>query len=1243
MALKIDIQKVSSYESTTSTAESKNTISLTTDKKTASIFLKYDKTNIQEYLLSVLMMTFKKRMYHPTEIVLELQIMPVQDEFRFDEWHAIAKDTITTLLKNKQVAIYDQNGITTDGDKITIPDKNYLGKDFYVKDVVPTYMDLSMRVKLHIYSPDNQLTQQHTSRTFVSKKLSDILKEELTKEKVKLPYNSDETISYSTSGMKVLPYKSTEHIFPYLVQYNESFYDMLARTTNRWGEFMFYEDGKLNIGYKAVEKGKEKMIVETTTTNNVTKVTTLFNHLTYINYEDGASIGKNYDLAASYDENILDSTVKKDPNSVKGFLFKPGDKIDKPIMKSIASFFKNDKTLPIFATNLVFDDLYGIGMKTISVNHDNKEHNSKFFTSDMEKNTPEKYNSGKNKYNLFTEQDSEFKAEKYGKIVAKEQAASKDAVSIYYDTTYPGLKLGDIITYGGKTYIVVHIEGRPKNLNWVSDDLWVMSTKDDPTVYYQVIATPVDDDTKYYPTMIAQGHVRYADPQFAKVADEKDPKGEGRVRVLFPWQDKAATASPWLQFVGNASGKKGIIGAHYKDDVVSVSFIDGNVERPYVTGCLQEGTDTDIECTSPGGHTLTIGDNKDGISAFVLGTMTPIVGTIKDFVPGMNTNFAEGWKKNLYFAGGFELKDNYGIYKISGSTEERNVSIASPWGDVKINAFTGITISAPNGDVKISGKNVTIEAGNNLNLISGKNVEKSLWHTGNQETTLGSFAQLALDMTTAVTKKLAEKATTLVDLSIIRSIAEIVFRPVEGSLTVKSNRFLKLEAGKNKAKIPAAAYNQEKKIKLLNAENKKDILAGVGSGTNFLSKIWNLNLDDGMVELISAIRPASESLVSTFKTRMEACINAKKEFDRYCNLVKKYSDNNEAGCKLYEELKDEFWKAEAYAAWNEAKLEFKDNVKILAAADQDDLQKLKEAVKTPAVWRVNGLAINTRFTKRKSKEYRQAIILKRIKYRKKTLDAANTLRKAICDVMSVQELKRKDVLKYFSVYWQSMPDNFKSSLVSALSKKACEASPIFTPTDKMKNLASANLNEVVNIEKVKIHLRRLAAYNMLSDLGFDEASRKKVGNPLASVPEPKVTDLSDGGDKSLLNTGYWTKYVSSLSGVPPISKDSKTFGAQIRDSFTGAINDQLESIMALNPVKMYDEITSWGEGKEGRILFATDKTTYQMEKNAFNPVKGIKPTLTSLKEDDASLDDGQQKKIQNFVGAVRAALQKDGF
>jgi len=44
------------------------------------------------------------------------------------------------------------------------------------------------------------------------------------------------------------------------------------------------------------------------------------------------------------------------------------------------------------------------------------------------------------------------------------------------------------------------------------------------------------------------------------------------------------------------------------------------------------------------------------------------------------------------------------------------VKINSCWGNVEVNAFTGISINAPNGNISIKGKNVSIEAGNNLTL-----------------------------------------------------------------------------------------------------------------------------------------------------------------------------------------------------------------------------------------------------------------------------------------------------------------------------------------------------------------------------------------------------------------------------------------------------------------------------------------------------------------------------------------------
>ena len=77
--------------------------------------------------------------------------------------------------------------------------------------------------------------------------------------------------------------------------------------------------------------------------------------------------------------------------------------------------------------------------------------------------------------------------------------------------------------------------------------------------------------------------------------------------------------------------------------------------------------------------------------------------------------------------GGIELTDEYGLYSISMSTEKRAISVDSPFGNVSINAFTGITISAPNGNIKIEGKNIDIVAGNNLSISSGNNIDTEFW------------------------------------------------------------------------------------------------------------------------------------------------------------------------------------------------------------------------------------------------------------------------------------------------------------------------------------------------------------------------------------------------------------------------------------------------------------------------------------------------------------------------------------
>ena len=47
--------------------------------------------------------------------------------------------------------------------------------------------------------------------------------------------------------------KRDELRIPYLVQYNESFYNFMVRSANRFGEFLYFEDGKLNLGMQPSE------------------------------------------------------------------------------------------------------------------------------------------------------------------------------------------------------------------------------------------------------------------------------------------------------------------------------------------------------------------------------------------------------------------------------------------------------------------------------------------------------------------------------------------------------------------------------------------------------------------------------------------------------------------------------------------------------------------------------------------------------------------------------------------------------------------------------------------------------------------------------------------------------------------------------------------------------------------------------------------------------------------------------
>ena len=1037
-----------------------------------------------------------------------------------------------------------------------------------------------------------------------------------TKNMKKLVYFDKQPVDKSKSGQQWC-----EHIHHYLVQYNESFYDMVVRTCNRWGEFLFYEDGALNLGYDA-------------TVNPIDVAALGFDSISFFDLNSKGVSGSqkgNFELEAD-NSAVKGWTLEESPFIPKGQMgyseerYKP----DKWIMKQFPTIFKNDKNLPTLLTNLLFDNMFSLAMAKSSTAKLNSDADDKYFANIESPEYKQHYGKidfanakkleskrEKNAYQEFTELNSAFDGKRYASVLQKELSVGEDAVHIEFNTTSPKLKLGSIITYNDELFIVVEIKSQ---LN-----------KDKAPVF-EVVATARDNDKNdgqlFYPAVIPSGHVRYAHPQEATITDADDPTGFNKVRVLFNWQKEyliyndddnklkgcspttLAASTPWLTFASNSQGAP-VSGYHYVGYPVMVGFVDGNVERPYVIGGLMDDFITaDTVMQTEGGQRLQISDGwGNGLGAFLSGCFSPLLKTITGFVPGdfLNPDF----KKSRRFEGGFELTDYYGIYKVSGSTDGRNVSISSPWGDVKINSFTGINISAPNGDVKIAGKNVTIEAGNNLKLVSGTNVDYKLWKS--QSNAKATAAQITLDVTAQVTKKIADLALSVVDLKLVRSMVEIFFRPVEGALTVKSNRFLKLEAGNKKCDYPAVAYNQKKKIELIDKMNKEAVVSSAG-------------ISQGVVDLFSTIPSLTWTFLARAANVYNDCVKDLTALDEKLSHLRKYGnqypkDKKTYPFNTYEKLKDDLFNQEKDEDWAEDKMAFTDDLKIDG--------KPEDVVNPDLIMIPSGLSTED---KAKILKMNQTVLLKtRKRLRTEALDALNKLRKDIFVLTHLEPTKMEDIDRKIGRFkTKTMPKDFRKKLMTSFSKKKCEHAPFYELSDEEKKLGSLKL---VASDDDRLYMTRLVAMNLLEELGFNDDTRRKDKNGVAK-PKPKTERPSTGND-NIMNDICWGSYVSSLYGLPNLGADTTTLAGAIKGALKSAWDQKV------NEVKLggiFDEKVSWGEGSEGRILLSSGgNDTFYFHDDKIDKVEPIKPSFKSLSS-NSDVNNKEQEAILNFMLKLKGQL-----
>ena len=112
----------------------------------------------------------------------------------------------------------------------------------------------------------------------------------------------------------------------------------------------------------------------------------------------------------------------------------------------------------------------------------------------------------------------------------------------------------------------------------------------------------------------------------ARVVDNEDPNGLGRVRVQFDWQAQLddGMVTPWLRISQPyAGGGKGFSFIPEVGEEVMIDFEGGNAERPYVKGTLYNGVGNPDQAWLPGnnqvkairtrnGHTIEIHDKGEG-------------------------------------------------------------------------------------------------------------------------------------------------------------------------------------------------------------------------------------------------------------------------------------------------------------------------------------------------------------------------------------------------------------------------------------------------------------------------------------------------------------------------------------------------------------------------------------------------------------------------------------------------------
>ena len=414
---------------------------------------------------------------------------------------------------------------------------------------------------------------------------------------------NDGTKSQFNKNPRYLYYNDKEFIQPYLVQYNESFLDFLVRVSNRCGEFLYYEDGYFNIGWKKKTK-KDKDDKEQ---DDITPITEYVS----VNFSDETATAwkENYIVSSHHNYSLRENKVKRFPSELQDneniqlqdsqlasdenlVSLPPKDEYTKwqdfalwpgYFFINAVTDIVNSADMIEAAVNLISDTgitILNCGLSAKATNDDYEDKNFKkgiytndrkngdrihpFSTSESVKNTLDSYVT--------------FSLEFYEAVRKGIEANERSRIQIALGDHFYPLTLGSLIELDGEQYIVVQMNGCANS----------------GAETFDIEAIPYKKDKFVSPPAAPVSPIREAKAQRAFITHNADPLKMNRVRVRYPWQGKtekdeeleaSEDSTPWIRIaLPMASDGSGFNFLPQIGDEAIINYENGNIEKPYVEG-----------------------------------------------------------------------------------------------------------------------------------------------------------------------------------------------------------------------------------------------------------------------------------------------------------------------------------------------------------------------------------------------------------------------------------------------------------------------------------------------------------------------------------------------------------------------------------------------------------------------------------------------------------------------------------